>query len=1068
MLSRLLELGRAVLPDWHSLRTRITVGVLAAVVSTLWIATLSISHSLRQEMEETLSAQQFSVVSLLAEDVDRSVRDRVSAVEMVADRITPALVARPADLKRYLEDRTVFTALFNWGVIVTDSEGKAVASIPEMFRRAGEDYGDVEVVLATLREARTQIGDPLIGKTTRQPLIPIATPLLDENGKVFGTLIGLTNLALPNFLDDISASRFGKQGGYLITAPRTRTFIAATDKTRVMRPGPPPGVNPVYDSYLEGREGSGVARSSRGVVELSSSKRIVTPGWLMQSVLPVDEAFAPIYAMQRQLFGISILLTLLAGVVAWWWLHRQLAPLTEASAILDAMRDGSSPRRSLPIRRNDEIGQLAGAFNGLLDAIIANEAQAAELALNARLNSIVSQVPGMVFQYRVAPDGSSSLPFASEGIRDIYGVAPEDVVKDSSFLKKLIHPDDLSRFLASRQVSADTLAPWRCQYRICLPGGILKWLQVAAIPEREMGGYTVWRGVLTDITGVRHAEDELRVAAAAFQSQESIVITDAQGVIQRVNQAFVECTGYSAEEAVGQTPRLLNSGRHDQAFYDAMWRGIREGGRWQGEIWNRRKSGEVYPEWLTITAVRDAEGRITNFVGMFQDITARKLAEDEIRSLAFYDPLTQLPNRRLLMDRLRQGVAAAARSGAYGALLFIDLDNFKLLNDTLGHDMGDLLLREVARRLRNCVREADTVARMGGDEFVVMLEGLSTAPAAAASQVEQLAEKIRETLAQPYELAGHSHHSTSSIGVALFRDREVDVEELLKRADMAMYEAKEAGRNALRFFDPAMQAAVENRSSLEGQLRRAVRRGEFLLHYQIQVDRRGCPTGVEALVRWQHPQRGLVMPGEFIGLAEEAGLIVPLGNWVLAAGCAQLAAWRDDPVLGGLALAVNVSARQFRQADFVESVRGALAASGADPGRLKLELTESLLLQEVEATVARMEELRRLGVSFSLDDFGTGYSSLAYLKRLPISQLKIDQSFVRDILTDPNDAAIARAVIALGKSLGLVVIAEGVETGEQWDLLQQEGCDQAQGYYYGRPLPAGELASLAHNLAGRA
>jgi diguanylate cyclase (GGDEF)-like protein len=451
------------------------------------------------------------------------------------------------------------------------------------------------------------------------------------------------------------------------------------------------------------------------------------------------------------------------------------------------------------------------------------------------------------------------------------------------------------------------------------------------------------------------------------------------------------------------------------------------------------------------------QGERLGSVVILTDITQRKAAEEQIEQLAFYDPLTRLPNRRLLLDRLRQVVEFCARSRRRGALLFLDLDNFKTLNDTLGHDIGDLLLQQVAQRLLDTVRARDTVARLGGDEFVVLLEDLGTRLEEAASQVQVVGEKLLAVLNQPFDLVGHRCHSTASIGIALIREPPATVDDLLKRADLAMYQAKASGRNALRFFDPAMQAVLEARTALEAHLREGLRKGQFLLWYQAQVDRAGRLTGAEALLRWHHPQRGLVAPHDFIPLAEETGLILPLGDWVLETACVQLAAWARRPETADLTLAVNVSARQFRHPGFVDQVAATLARQGTDPRRLKLELTESLLLQDVGDTIDKIAALKARGVGFALDDFGTGYSSLSYLKRLPLDQLKIDQSFVRDILTDPNDAVIARTIVALGQSLGLAVIAEGVETEGQRAFLLDHGCQAFQGYLFGRPGPVEAL-----------
>jgi diguanylate cyclase (GGDEF)-like protein/PAS domain S-box-containing protein len=565
-----------------------------------------------------------------------------------------------------------------------------------------------------------------------------------------------------------------------------------------------------------------------------------------------------------------------------------------------------------------------------------------------------------------------------------------------------------------------------------------------------------------DITERKAAEAELRVAAIAFESQQGMYVSDADWRIIRVNQAFTDITGYSAAEAAGRLPaELLSSALSDDAFYAALNESVRTHGTWQGETWDRRKDGTAFPVWLIISAVTNTEGLVTHYVVSMTDITARKAAEDEIRSLAFYDPLTGLPNRRLLMDRLGHAMASAARHRKLGALLFVDLDHFKTINDTLGHDKGDLLLAQVAARLRGCIRGVDTVARLGGDEFVVLLEDLSKSSLEAASQAEAVGEKIVAALNQPYEIAGYTHHSSPSIGITVLGEHPEAIEEPLKRADVAMYQAKAAGRNTLRFFDPETQVAVAARAEMEAALREAVQAQQFTVHYQAQVNATGTTVGAEALVRWIHPQHGMVSPATFIPLAEETGVILPLGRWVLETACTQLQRWAAEPRMAHLTLSVNVSAREFLDRNFSAQVLQTLERTGANPLMLKLELTESLLLANVEDVITKMNALKDVGIGFSLDDFGTGYSSLSYLKRLPLNQLKIDQSFVRDILDDPNDAAIAKMVVALADSMGLNVIAEGVETREQRDLLAQLGCLSYQGYLFSKPLPLDAFEAFA-------
>jgi diguanylate cyclase (GGDEF)-like protein/PAS domain S-box-containing protein len=566
----------------------------------------------------------------------------------------------------------------------------------------------------------------------------------------------------------------------------------------------------------------------------------------------------------------------------------------------------------------------------------------------------------------------------------------------------------------------------------------------------------------TDITASRQAQARLRIAAIAFDTPEGMMVTDARGVIVQVNQFFCNITGYTAEEALGQRPSLLRSGRHDAGFYRAMWASITATGLWEGEIWNRRKNGEVYPERLNISAVQDEDGTVTHYVASLSDITMSKAAGEEIKRLIYYDPLTRLPNRRLLLDRLRQALEASAVSGRSGALLFLDLDNFKALNDTLGHNSGDLLLQQVAGRLQACLRVGDTVARLGGDEFVILIEPLSANLRDAATQTEALANNILAALNPPYVLGAHACHCTSSIGVTLFHpERAAQSDELLMQAEIAMYQAKQGGRNMLRFFDQGMQDCIAARVGLENELRQAIAQRQFVLYYQMQVDQLGRPTGAEALLRWPQEDGGFVPPSRFIPLAEETGLILPLGAWVLEQACSQLAEWQASAGMAHLVLAINVSARQFHQPDFGALVRAAVARHQVNPARLKLELTEGILLENIEQTIASMQVLKDYGVRFSLDDFGTGYSSLQYLKRLPLDQLKIDQSFVRDLVRDSNDQAIVLTIIAMARGLKLDVIAEGVETEAQRDLLAQLGCQRYQGYLYSKAVPADEFRRQA-------
>lgn len=606
------------------------------------------------------------------------------------------------------------------------------------------------------------------------------------------------------------------------------------------------------------------------------------------------------------------------------------------------------------------------------------------------------------------------------------------------------------RGLAGEVVRAD-------EDRFERPGGAVLWLSWEVRPwyanDGAVGGIVIF---CEDVSARKRTERELRIAATAFESQQAMFITDRDHAILRVNQAFTKVTGYGADEVIGRSPAILDAGRHDAEVYREIDEGVACDRYWQGEIWARRRNEESFPALASVSAVVDESGAVTNYVAAFVDISQRKQAEELIHNLSFYDALTGLPNRRLLLDRLRQTLLASRRKGAYGAVLFVDLDGFRALNDTRGHDIGDQLLTGVAKRIRACVHCEDTVARLGGDDFVVVLDGLGADNDHAATLARQVAERIRAAIRQPIDLAGEEYVCTASIGISLFNDDGSTLDVLMKQADASMFQAKRTGRDMTRFFDAGMQAALEERVRMESWLRKALP-DQFELHYQMQVDGSGHIFAAEALIRWQHPERGMIPPMAFIPLAEETGLIVPIGRWVLETACRQLKAWETTPATRHLLLAVNVSARQFQQPDFVEQVSEVLAATGADPANLKLELTESMLVDNVEAVIDKMTALKAKGIRFSLDDFGTGFSSLSYLKRLPLDQLKIDRSFVRDVLRDANDAAIVRTIIALGQSLGLAVIAEGVETEAQRNFLAVHGCGYYQGYFFAKPLPRAQF-----------
>jgi len=622
----------------------------------------------------------------------------------------------------------------------------------------------------------------------------------------------------------------------------------------------------------------------------------------------------------------------------------------------------------------------------------------------------------------------------------------------------------------NQQIWTGAAAHATLEKRYIRKDGSLIWAKLTFSLLRDSEGRALHTiAMVEDINALKASQEALQISETHYRtifqtSLDGIAISQmSDGRYIDFNKAFLDLLGYKREEMIGRTSVALGSWVDIKDRQNIVEELRQKSYVRDAKVRYRRKNGELF--WIQISStVIEIEG-VACLLSMVRNISDAKAAEDEIRNLAFYDHLTHLPNRRLLMDRLRQVLAAGNRNNRKDALLLVGLDHFKTLNDSLGHETGDLLLQEVSRRLLLCVREADTVARWGGDEFAVILRDLSGVPEEAAAQAEIVGRKILAAVGKPHLLAGREWHTTCSIGINVFGDQMEAVNEVLPQADIAMDQAKAAGRNAIRFFAPALQAAVNARASMEVDLRRAIKTKQFRLYYQPQVDH-GNLVGAEALIRWIHPAHGVVFPDRFIPLAEATGLILPLGKWALEAACEQIAVWSDRRETANLTVAVNISAREFRQPNFVEQVLSALYLTGANPQRLKLELTESMLVDNVEAVIATMTELRSHGLRFSLDDFGTGYSSLAYLRRLPLDQLKIDRSFVRDMLVDATSGAIAQTIISLGRAMGLPVIAEGVETEAQRDFLAGLGCHSFQGYLFSRPIPLQEFELLLEEPRG--
>ncbi|QTQ38197.1 Diguanylate cyclase/phosphodiesterase, PAS domain-containing [Aromatoleum petrolei] len=943
------------LPDfrWRSLNTRITLVTLCIFLVSIWSLALYASHALRKDMRRLMGQQQFATATVLAAGVNDALAKRLHALEIFAGTIAATSGHDASDLQTLLERNPVLLDLFNGGVAVLDGGGTAIAGPPASAVRIGVNFADRDDVAAALRQGSATIGRPSMGEDARAAMFGMAAPVRDATGRVVGAVLGMTELSKPNFIDRIAGNAYGRTGSYVLVAPRDRRVFAASDKARIMEVLPAPGENPSIDRFIDGFEGSGVIRNVVGAEVLASVKSIPLAGWLAAVTLPIEDAFAPIRAVQRRVLVAAFLLSLFAAGLTWVLLKRQLAPMLNTVKTLAAISDLKAFPQPLPVVRQDEVGELIGGFNRLLETLSKGDRALREN--ERKLATILQNVDGYIYM----KDRSGRYLFANRKVCELFGVTEQEIVgygdekffdadtvaqirsgdaqvltegrsfrmeetnrnrkdgRTSTYLTvKLPLRDESGEIYALCGISTDiterkqveeTLResrvfvqgvldsvpsqiavldgsgiiiavnePWR---RFAIENGVepggtapntdvgTSYLAICgasengatdgagegirAVLDGRLPSFSFeypchapnaqrWfamtvnplgadrKGVVvmhTDITSRRLAEDRLRLAASVFtHAYEGIALTTATGEIIDVNEAFCRITGYSREEVLGGNPRILKSGRHDEAFYAALWQRLAEDGCWQGEMWNRRKSGEIYPEHKTITVVRDEHGQVRHYVALGSDITERKNMEEQIRQLAFYDALTNLPNRRLFHDRMHQALAARRRTGRQGALLFIDLDNFKPLNDTHGHDVGDLLLVEVAQRLQNCVREMDTVARFGGDEFVVMLGDLLPDRVEARRHAEHIAQKILACLSDPYVLtvehAGQGartvrHHCSASIGVAMFLDTEVSEDLILKRADAAMYEAKEAGRGAIRIVDSVAGATLVELEALD-------------------------------------------------------------------------------------------------------------------------------------------------------------------------------------------------------------------------------------------------------------
>jgi len=908
--------------QWRSLKTRVTLLMLAIFVISIWSLALIASRMLRDDMQLTLGEQQFSTVSLAAAQVNGEMQLRLDALESAAKDITPQILGSTAAMQTLLRQRPVLQVLFNGGTWATRMDGIAMAEAPPTADRMGVNFMDRDHISRALKEGKASVGRPVMGRALRSPVIGMAVPLRDAQGVVIGALVGVVNLGQPNFLDKISENRYGKGGGYLLIAPQYQLFVTATDKTRALQATPPAGINAMHDKYMQGFEGFGIARNSRGVEELTAAKGIPVAGWFMVATLPTAEAFAVVDILQLRLLLATLALTLGAGAMTWWatsWmLRRQLSPLLAAARTLK-LQDSSQSIVPLPITRHDEIGALISSFNLLMGTLAHREAVHRRILDTASVSIFLIDMQGRVTQANQA--------MATMFARPLESLIGEEYVA-------LVHPK-----------------------------------------ERDEGH---------------------RRMLALLASEVDAVDLD----------------------------RLYL--RADQT-----------------EFWGHLTGRQFF----------DANGNKQGLVGVISDVTAVKAHQTHLEHVAHFDALTGLPNRVLLADRLQQSMAQALRRGQPLAVVFLDLDGFKAINDHHGHDAGDQLLVELSKRMKQALRDSDTLARMGGDEFVAVLVDLND-----AADSLQMIDRLLVAAAQPVLVGDQWLRVSASLGVTFYpQTQDVAADHLLRQADQAMYQAKLAGKNRYHVFDAAHDSSLRGHHESLEHIRHAMDAREFVLYYQPKVNMRtGAFVGTEALIRWQHPQRGLLPPAVFLPVIEDHPLAIEVGEWVIDTALTQIELWRVQGL--EVPVSVNIGARQLQHPNFIERLRTLLQAHPqVDPQWLELEVLETSALEDVARVSHVIDACHRMGVSFALDDFGTGYSSLTYLKRLPAKILKIDQSFVRDMLDDPDDLAILEGVIGLANAFRRDVIAEGVETMEHGEMLLRLGCDLAQGYGIARPMPAQAL-----------
>jgi diguanylate cyclase (GGDEF)-like protein/PAS domain S-box-containing protein len=1026
---------------------------MALPVSLLFILAVAslayYSHAFfSREWKENISRQQFSLVSSLADNIDDKLRIAQKSLLASAAQLPLDAVSDPDKAQRFLDNRYALKSLFDNALFLFSSDGRIIAESPYREGRRGRDISFREYFKTTMATGKPHISSPYISThNPGHPAIMLTAPVFDRQGKIVALFSGAFDLQGENFLGELTHVKIGSTG-YLFLYDSQRTMIVHPDRNRIMKQDVPVGKNFLFDQALKGFEGSGETTNSRGIQMLASFKRLRMTDWVLAANFPVEEAYAPLRKAGYYFIAVLLAGTLVVLGVVFFVMQRLTAPLHRFISHVETLPDKSWPDKMIEMHTGDEIEKLATAFNDMVKTLDIQQAALRESELNFRAMADNANDGLQIILDR------QTFVYSNQRVAEITGYSVAQLA--SMKVSDLIFHDEMTK-IASRYEALDAgiNVPRQFETIIVRKDG-------CSVPIEVTSARTLWHGkdaelvVIRDISERKQGERSLKISEERYrmlvENQSDLVVkTDPADRILFVSPSFCDLFGQTEQELIGrhflpiiQSDNLEETFKCRQQLYRAPHRcyfeqcaNTRYGKRWFG--WSEK-------------AVLDDQSNVVAVVGMGRDITDRKGAEFEFHQLAYYDILTSLPNRSLLNDRLSQALAQAGRDGRFVAVLFLDLDRFKSVNDTLGHAAGDQLLMIIAGRLLDCMRESDTVARLGGDEFVVVLNAIEH-----EDDIVTVAEKILSVLSEPVQLEKQEIFPTASIGISLFPNDGNDVNGLLKNADMAMYQAKDQGRNNYQFYSQEMNVKALEHLMLETSLRRALERDEFFLVYQPQMNlQSGQLVGVEVLLRWNHPDLGVLMPSRFISMAEETGLILSIGEWVLRTACRQNRIWLDEG-LGPLRIAVNLSGRQFKQKGLIATVAEVLEESGLPPDALELELTESIIMEKAEETISILLKLKEMGINLAVDDFGTGYSSLSYLKHFPIDRVKIDRSFVRDISTNSDDAAIVEAIIFMAHSLNLQVTAEGVEEHVQLMYLAERKCDEIQGYLLSQSLPVDEF-----------